>query len=199
MHGASFYGNKDCVEFLLQHGANPSARACPSPKSSMAWVDATPLHFAAINGYMNTIQLLLSYKANLYAIDGRGCRPIDIAKLHKRTDVYRVLMQEMSKQRSEESIKKDKKRMTFGRIPPAFVASDDANRRKRSDLLPPRPRTTTPDMDVMVKSRKTWLLSRSKKHFTDAKMSIDDKKKNWIRKRSFSAPWSSHEELAVME
>lgn len=64
-------GSEAVARVLLSHGANPNV-ADPS-------TGATPLHDAAREGFLGTVQLLVRHEASPQALDRRGQRPVDLA------------------------------------------------------------------------------------------------------------------------
>ena len=69
-------------DFLSFCSGNPNkvdARGC------------TPLHIAATYGNSEALELLIEYKANMWALDDRGYHPTRVAAMNKRLDCCRIL------------------------------------------------------------------------------------------------------------
>jgi len=112
LHEASFYGQKEVVEYLLEHdaivdqqnsqGKTALHRAVYKNYTDIvrllldcgAFVDAkdnhsrTSLHWAAFSGHLNALQILLEYGADTTVQDNGGLTAEDIAKNKKHWAVY---------------------------------------------------------------------------------------------------------------
>ena len=72
------------VQQLLDKGADPNL--------SLDVARITPLHFAAQNNALDVIPVLIMAGANLHArINPEGMIPLDVAKLHKHTEMVKLL------------------------------------------------------------------------------------------------------------
>jgi hypothetical protein len=71
LHWASFKNNAECVSVLLEHNANPNARAEPS-----GW---TPLHDAAYSDASDCVDLLVKAGADVNARANSGATPLCFA------------------------------------------------------------------------------------------------------------------------
>lgn len=76
-------GSEAVARVLLSHGANPSV-ADPS-------TGTTPLHDAAREGFLGTVQLLVRYEASPHALDRRGRRPVDLTSHAPVVDFFKSL------------------------------------------------------------------------------------------------------------
>uniref|UniRef100_UPI0037E8CFCF cyclin-dependent kinase 4 inhibitor B n=1 Tax=Semicossyphus pulcher TaxID=241346 RepID=UPI0037E8CFCF len=72
-------GSTPVARVLLMHGADPNVADCSTGH--------TPLHDAARTGFLDTVRLLVEFKANPQARDQANCRPVDLARGHGHTDV----------------------------------------------------------------------------------------------------------------
>lgn len=75
LHLASFFGHRDVVDLLLEHGAPIDARS----KSERFARDNTPLHAAAANNQNRVAELLIERGADVNARDGSGFTPLGLA------------------------------------------------------------------------------------------------------------------------
>jgi hypothetical protein len=96
-YAALYYDDVDVPQFLLQQGIDIDKADHPNSN--------TALHFAAINGHINVLSLLLSHGANLYAKNSDGHLPIDLAKTEEIKQAIR-----------DEEVRRDHR---FKRIPAA--------------------------------------------------------------------------------
>lgn len=71
LYSAAASGRYDEARRMLERGANASMR------TRYRW---TALHWAAANGHVNVVELLLSYNADVNAVSDTGKRPLDMAK-----------------------------------------------------------------------------------------------------------------------
>lgn len=71
LYSAASGGRYEETRRMLERGANPSMR------TRYGW---TALHWAAANGHLNVVELLLSYNADVNAVSDTGKRPLDMAK-----------------------------------------------------------------------------------------------------------------------
>ncbi|TGO44001.1 hypothetical protein BCON_0661g00010 [Botryotinia convoluta] len=72
LYSAAASGRFDEAKRLLERGANASMRT---------WYRWTALHWAAANGHLNVVELLLYYNADVNAVSDTGKRPLDMAKM----------------------------------------------------------------------------------------------------------------------
>lgn len=72
-------GSTPVAQILLDHGADPNV-ADSSTR-------ATPLHDAARSGFLDTVRLLVLFKADPDARDKWDCRPVELARDEGHTDV----------------------------------------------------------------------------------------------------------------
>ena len=85
LHGASYSGHFEIVQWLLSHGANPNGR-----DKSDVW---TALHAAVRYGHVEVSRLLIQYKADIHAIDSTGETPLHDAVLYNHVDVAQLLLE----------------------------------------------------------------------------------------------------------
>jgi ankyrin repeat protein len=71
LHSASFSGNAELVDMLLQKGAIANARTNTDRR--------TPLHWAIHEGYLQIVRVLVEYGADTTAQDAQGLSAMDIA------------------------------------------------------------------------------------------------------------------------
>lgn len=84
LHRAAMGGNAAEVARLLDAGADVNA---PQAKFK-----GTPLQYAATQGHLEVVQLLLKHKATVDAVDANGRTPLIWAAMHGRTDVVAALL-----------------------------------------------------------------------------------------------------------
>jgi ankyrin repeat protein len=82
LHLASFFGHREVVDLLLEHGAPIDARS----KSERFARDNTPLHAAAANRQTRVAELLIERGADVNARDGSGFTPLGLAA-NSRNDI----------------------------------------------------------------------------------------------------------------
>eukprot|EP00438_Fugacium_kawagutii_P011235 Skav211176 [mRNA] locus=scaffold884:6600:8908:- [translate_table: standard] len=83
LHMAAYYGR------LIEFGADLNCQAPPRPRSWLVSRDEhrdpwwagqeTALHFASGRGHLHTVHLLITFKAQLTILDGRGCAWLQVA------------------------------------------------------------------------------------------------------------------------
>ena len=76
-------GHLDCLDLLLQAGANPHTQ------DNMG---ITPSHLAAGEGHRSAIQALLTAGADMTVVDSQGLSPLSCAVLQGRSVVVRWLL-----------------------------------------------------------------------------------------------------------
>ena len=81
-----------------------SAAACGMTKTLAALLDAgaevdpidknktTPLHLAAKNGHVDTVQYLLDHEANIRLTDTDGNNALELATMHTKTGVAECII-----------------------------------------------------------------------------------------------------------
>ncbi|KAL8287074.1 hypothetical protein RQP46_004080 [Phenoliferia psychrophenolica] len=88
LHAAASSGNDEVVKMLIEHGADVNAPRLPRRYSNdrsrssgiaVGTAGSTPLHFAAANGHVSIIQLLLSHGASPLLVEKNGLDPEAIA------------------------------------------------------------------------------------------------------------------------
>mmetsp|Transcript_10038 Transcript_10038/g.22886 ORF Transcript_10038/g.22886 Transcript_10038/m.22886 type:complete len:631 (-) Transcript_10038:13-1905(-) len=85
MHYASLYGHREVMSILVDAGANPSA--------TNRW-GATPLHFAAFAGQLESMEMLLQgFRCSVNAVDLVGSSPLHFAALAGRLAPVRLLVE----------------------------------------------------------------------------------------------------------
>ncbi|KAK2918887.1 cyclin-dependent kinase 4 inhibitor B [Channa argus] len=76
-------GSAPVARVLLEHGAQPNV----ADRST----GTTPLHDAARSGFLETVRMLVEYKADPQGRDNKNCRPIDLARENGHGDVVAFL------------------------------------------------------------------------------------------------------------
>ncbi|KAM7008962.1 cyclin-dependent kinase 4 inhibitor B [Tautogolabrus adspersus] len=76
-------GSTPVARLLLTQGANPNV----ADRST----EHTPLHDAARMGFLDTVRLLVEFRANPHARDKDNCRPRDLAGKYSHTNVVDFL------------------------------------------------------------------------------------------------------------
>ncbi|XP_074561600.1 putative E3 ubiquitin-protein ligase XBOS33 [Curcuma longa] len=85
LHMASLNGYIDCVQLLLDLGANVSAVTFNYGSSSnLIGAGSTPLHYAACGGNLKCCQILLARGASRLTLNCNGWLPLDVAKIWRR-------------------------------------------------------------------------------------------------------------------
>lgn len=84
LHMATWRTN---ISGLAEHLAKPGADPNKRDKNSM-----TPLHYAAWQGSIDCVQLLLEHKADINKADAEGMLPIHFAAMFNRLDVVAMLL-----------------------------------------------------------------------------------------------------------
>jgi ankyrin repeat protein len=84
LHLASLHGHKQVICFLLEHGADVSARE----KSGK-----TPLHLASLYGHEQVICFLLEHGADVSAQEKSGQTPLHLAVIHGVAEVAHMLIE----------------------------------------------------------------------------------------------------------
>jgi len=85
LHWASFKNNANCVSVLLEHNANPNARAEPS-----GW---TPLHDAAYSDAADCVDLLVKAGADVDARANSGATPLCFAAQEDAPGAAKLLLE----------------------------------------------------------------------------------------------------------
>jgi ankyrin repeat protein len=89
LHLASFFGHRDLVSLLLDHGAPIDARS----KSERFARHNTPLHAAAANRQTGVAKLLIERGADINARDGSGFTPLGLAANSRNDALMTVLLE----------------------------------------------------------------------------------------------------------
>lgn len=76
-------GSTPVAQILLDHGADPNV----GDRST----GTRPLHDAARGGFLDTVRLLVHFRAHPDARDKWDCRPVDLARDEGHTDVVDFL------------------------------------------------------------------------------------------------------------
>lgn len=88
LHIAAKYRLLTIAEILLSHGANPN-------KTDVG--NATPMHWAAINGDYDFINLLIIFKGNVNAVDLANSTPLHEASRRSHKKVIDLLLKHKAK------------------------------------------------------------------------------------------------------
>ena len=96
LHVAARFGHDECAQIILK--GTDSQRADPeAAENSYAW---TPLHIAAVDGYLSMVKLLVEAGANLAKPDSSGWTAKEHAALRGHMDIARYLAEEISARES---------------------------------------------------------------------------------------------------
>ncbi|XP_029368745.1 cyclin-dependent kinase 4 inhibitor D [Echeneis naucrates] len=76
-------GSTPVAQLLLEQGADPNVADVRTR--------TTPLHDAARTGFLDTVRLLVEYKADPQARDLANCRPVDLARQNHHKSVVDFL------------------------------------------------------------------------------------------------------------
>ncbi|XP_013388856.1 serine/threonine-protein phosphatase 6 regulatory ankyrin repeat subunit B-like [Lingula anatina] len=103
LHLAAFKGHTQCVQLLLQHGADTNIQCKPefgyimwrdAPKNAVHLQDgSTPLHWAALGSGTQCVQLLLQHGADTSIQDMGGSTPLHIAARFGNTQCVQLFLQ----------------------------------------------------------------------------------------------------------
>ncbi|KAL9564022.1 hypothetical protein ACKAV7_011839 [Fusarium commune] len=85
LHLAAYFGIKEAVDALIQHGSDISSRD---------WRDRTPLSWAAENGHEDVVKLLLAAGAPVESSNGYWSTPMDTAVRNGHAEVVKLLLAE---------------------------------------------------------------------------------------------------------
>lgn len=89
LHLASFFGHREIVDLLLDHGAEIDARS----RSERFARDNTPLHAAAANRQTGVAEMLIERGADFNARDGSGFTPLGLAANNRNDILVMVLLE----------------------------------------------------------------------------------------------------------
>ncbi|CAL9206776.1 unnamed protein product [Musa hybrid cultivar] len=85
LHMAALNGYFDCVQLLLDLGANVSAVTFQyGTSANLIGAGSTPLHYAACGGNLKCCQMLLARGASRLTLNCNGWLPYDVAKIWRR-------------------------------------------------------------------------------------------------------------------
>uniref|UniRef100_A0ACD5TJ11 Uncharacterized protein n=1 Tax=Avena sativa TaxID=4498 RepID=A0ACD5TJ11_AVESA len=85
LHMAALNGHFDCMQLLIELGANVSAVTFPyGTTSNLIGAGSTPLHYAAGGGSLECCQVLLSNGASRLTLNCNGWLPMDVARIFGR-------------------------------------------------------------------------------------------------------------------
>ncbi|KAI5474797.1 Ankyrin repeat protein [Pseudohyphozyma bogoriensis] len=100
LHAAATSGNEAIVRLLIEYGADVNSPRLPrkysndrgrNSSSAIGTAGSTPLHFAAANGHINIINLLLSFGAKASAVEKYGLTPDQIALQKNHQEAAEIL------------------------------------------------------------------------------------------------------------
>ncbi|XP_037791465.1 transient receptor potential channel pyrexia-like [Penaeus monodon] len=80
------------IEELLRHGASTDTECEPPPHEQTT--RETPFHTAVRLGDVETVKLMLTYKPNLTALDGKGCCVLHMAARVHSVQIINILLQD---------------------------------------------------------------------------------------------------------
>ncbi|XP_051905504.1 ankyrin repeat and SAM domain-containing protein 4B [Hippocampus zosterae] len=89
---AAFHGHLDALQLICSRGGDPNR--------SDIWGN-TPLHHAAANGHMHILSFLVSFDANLFALDNELHTAMDVAASRDRMECVRFLDAAASQQTNQ--------------------------------------------------------------------------------------------------
>ncbi|XP_067472507.1 ankyrin repeat and SAM domain-containing protein 4B [Thunnus thynnus] len=89
---AAFHGHVDALQLICSRGGDPNR--------SDIWGN-TPLHHAAANGHMHILSFLVSFDANLFALDNEFHTAMDVAASRDRMECVRFLDAAASQQTNQ--------------------------------------------------------------------------------------------------
>ncbi|KAF9907666.1 hypothetical protein EC991_010698 [Linnemannia zychae] len=113
IHAACCNNNVAVVLYLIEHGADVNARRLPrkySPEKGVQTVGttgSTPLHFAAANGCLNVVDILLRHGAIVDMTDKYGTSPLSVAAARNHPEVASLLHQYSAMQRGVQDLTPD--------------------------------------------------------------------------------------------
>ena len=88
-------GDKQLVELLLKHGADPDAKA---GNTSGSWAGWTPLHVACRNGARTMVELLLAHSGDVNSKADKGETPLSLALARNHRAVVELLKKHGAKE-----------------------------------------------------------------------------------------------------
>ncbi|XP_024317561.1 probable E3 ubiquitin-protein ligase XBOS33 isoform X2 [Brachypodium distachyon] len=92
LHMAALNGHLDCMQLLIELGANVSAVTFPyGTTSNLIGAGSTPLHYAAGGGNQECCQLLLAKGASRLTLNCNGWLPLDVARIFGRRSLEPLL------------------------------------------------------------------------------------------------------------
>ncbi|WOL10594.1 putative E3 ubiquitin-protein ligase XBOS33 [Canna indica] len=92
LHMAALNGYFDCVQLLLDLGANPSAVTFNyGTSANLIGAGSTPLHYAACGGDLRCCQILLAKGASRLTLNCNGWLPLDVARIWRRRSLESLL------------------------------------------------------------------------------------------------------------
>ncbi|KAI3462985.1 hypothetical protein Pfo_019648 [Paulownia fortunei] len=87
LHFAVIGKREAVISHLLRKGANPEAK-----DQSLSQDGATPLHYAAQVGAMQTVKLLIKYEVDVNVADNEGWTPLHVAMQTRNRDIAKILL-----------------------------------------------------------------------------------------------------------
>jgi ankyrin repeat protein len=94
LHHASFSGNLEAVQLLIEKGADLSARA-----TGISW---TPFHLASLRGHKKIVEYLIGHGAHAEVKDAKGRSPVHIASLRGHQELIALLLRQGAKVHSQD-------------------------------------------------------------------------------------------------
>ncbi|KAJ3682116.1 hypothetical protein LUZ60_014689 [Juncus effusus] len=92
LHMAALNGHFDCVNLLLDLGANVNSVTFPyGSTDKLVGAGSTPLHYAACGGNIKCCQILLARGASRLTLNCNGWLPLDIARNWGRRSIESIL------------------------------------------------------------------------------------------------------------
>ncbi|KAF9339194.1 hypothetical protein BGZ91_006745 [Linnemannia elongata] len=157
IHAACCNNNVAVVLYLIEHGADVNARRLPrkySPEKGVQTVGttgSTPLHFAAANGCLNVVDILLRHGAIVDMTDKYGTSPLSVAAARNHPEVASLLHQYSAMQRGVQDLTPD----TEVRDPwPERRGSTESSRRGAT-IVTPTPSSSSTSTATSARSSPT--------------------------------------------
>ncbi|KAF9115959.1 hypothetical protein BGX27_005651 [Mortierella sp. AM989] len=141
--------NVPVVLFLIEHGADVNAQRCPRKyggeravgSQAVGTTGSTPLHFAAANGCLTIVEILLRHGAIADLADKYGTTPYAVATSRNHPEIANLLHEHAAMQRGLHVFTPDAE-IKDGRDRDPFISprnSGDFSRRVSAIMAPTRP------------------------------------------------------------
>ncbi|KAF9140550.1 hypothetical protein BGX30_006362 [Mortierella sp. GBA39] len=157
IHAACCNNNVAVVLYLIEHGADVNARRLPrkySPEKGVQTVGttgSTPLHFAAANGCLNVVDILLRHGAIVDMTDKYGTSPLSVAAARNHPEVASLLHQYSAMQRGIQDLTPD----TEVRDPRPERRGSTESSRRGATVVTPTPSSSSTSTATSARSSPT--------------------------------------------